>query len=309
MEIVVKDGVRYLPHKYRNEDELENLVKEHIEFIFGNNSLFFEKSKIKSKSGIGSIPDGFVLLPLEQKWYIIEVELSQHPLHEHIVSQISRFCSAIKNPATRQKLIDVFDEEVINNPKLNYRYKTIKIKKERHKILTEVINRNPEIIIIIDEKTRELEDVCDILPFTPKVIEFKTYQREGFNVPVYIFDTLVSYSIENKEEKFVIEKPTISRKKITLRGHETLNQILGVVKLVFSQGKSYSDAVKIIAKERNIKEATVRDKCTRRINLDTVGFQDLLKDKEKLINFLIERFPSKEEIIKAEIKSNRFEWK
>lgn len=306
MEIVVKDGVSYLPHKYKDEIELENLVRKHIEFIFGNNSLFFEKSKIKSRAGIGSIPDGFVLLPLEQKWYIIEVELSQHPLYEHIVPQISKFYSAIKDPTTRRELINVFDEEVENNPNLNYKYKTIEIKKERYKLLTDVINRNPEITIIIDKKTRELEDVCDSLPFASKVIEFKMYQREGSNVPVYMFGTLVSYSIENKEEEFVIEKPTISRNKIKLRGHEALNQILGVAKLVLSQGKSYSEAVKKIAKERNINESTVRDKCTRRINLDTAGFQDLLKDKEKLINFLVEIFSSKKEIIKAELKSNRF---
>jgi len=175
MEIVVKDGVRYLPHQYRNEDELENLVKEHTKFIFGNNSLFFEKSKIKSRASIGSIPDGFVLLPLEQKWYVIEFELSEHPLYDHIVPQISKFFSAIKNSTTRRKLIDTFDEEIECKPSLNYKYKIAGIKKERYKLLTDVINGNPEIVIIIDEKTRELEDVCESLPFTSKVIEFKTY--------------------------------------------------------------------------------------------------------------------------------------
>lgn len=308
MKIIVKDGVKYLSHHYNDEFELENLVKKHIEFIFGNNSLFFEKSKIKSKSGIGSIPDGFVLLPLEQKWYIIEVELSQHPLHEHIVSQISRFCSAIKNPATRQKLIDVFDEEVINNPKLNYRYKTIKIKKERHKILTEVINRNPEIIIIIDEKTRELEDVCDILPFTPKVIEFKTYQREGSNVLVHIFDTLVSCPIENKKDEVITKSPTISNVKTPSRGNKTLNQILEVANLVFNQGKSFGEALKKVAQDRGITEGTVRDKCTRGIKMGDSGtakFKELLKDKKKLINFLVGIFPDEEEIINNELKLNK----
>lgn len=306
MEIVVKDGVKYLPYQYKDELELENLVRKHIEFIFGNNSLFFDKSKIKSKSGIGSIPDGFVLLPLEQKWYIIEVELSQHPLHEHIVPQISKFNSAIKNPVTKRKIIDAFEEEIENNPNLNYKYKSTGIKKERYKLLTEVINKSPEIVIIIDKKTKELEDVCDSLPFASKIIRFKTYKRESSNVMVHMFDTLVSYSIENKEEEFVIEKPTISKDKTQSRGNKTLNQILGVANLVLSQGKSYNEAIKIIAKERNINEATVRDKCTRRINLDTAGFQDLLKDKEKLINFLVEIFSSEKENVKVKLKSNRF---
>jgi len=45
MEIAVKDGVKYLLHQYKDESELENLVKKHIEFIFGESSLFFEKSQ------------------------------------------------------------------------------------------------------------------------------------------------------------------------------------------------------------------------------------------------------------------------
>ena len=306
MEIVVKDGVRYLPHQYKDEIELENLVGKHIEFIFGNNSLFFEKNKIKSGAGIGSIPDGFIFLPFEQKWYVVEIELSQHSLYEHIVPQISKFNSEIKNPITRRNIINTFEEEIEDNPNLNYKYKNTGIKKERYKLLTEVINKSPEIVIIIDKKTKELEDVCDSLPFVSKIIRFKTYKREGSNVLVHIFDTLVSYPIENKEEEVIPEKPTISNDKTPSLGNKTLTQILGVANLALGQGKSYNEAVKIIAKERTIDGATVRDKCTRRIGLDTAEFQDLLKDKEKLINFLIERFPSKKEIIKAKIKSNKF---
>jgi len=193
MEIAVKDNVKYLPHQYKNEVELENLVKEHIEFIFGNNSLFFEKSKIKSRASIGSIPDGFVLLPLEQKWYVIEIELSKHPLYDHIVPQISKFFGAIKNPTTRKKLIDTFYEEIVSKPNLNYKYKIAGIKKERYKLLTDIINRSPEFAIIIDEKTGELEEICENLPFASKIIEFKTYQREDSDVSIYIFDALSSY--------------------------------------------------------------------------------------------------------------------
>jgi len=302
MEIVVKDGVRYLLHHYKNEPELENLVKEHIEFIFGNNSLFFEKSKIKSEAGIGSIPDGFIFLPFEQKWYVVEIELSQHPLYEHIVPQISRFNSAIKNPTTKRKIIDAFEEEIENNPNLNYKYKNIGIKKERYKLLTEVININPEIVIIIDKKTKELEGVCEGLPFSSKVIEFKTYQREGSNVLVHLFDTLVScYSIENKGDEFTIEAPPTLKYEPPSRGNKTLNQILEVANLVLNQGKSFNEALKIIAKDRNVHETTVRDKCCRRMGLNAAEFKELLKDKKKLSIILVKRFPGEEEFINVKL--------
>ena len=133
------------------------------------------------------------MLPLEEKWYVIEVELSKHPLHDHIVPQILKFFSAIKNSTTRKKLIDIFYEEIESKPILNYKYKIAGIKKERYKLLTDVINKNPEFAIIIDEKTRKLEEICESLPFTSKVIEFRTYQKEGSNISIYIFDALASY--------------------------------------------------------------------------------------------------------------------
>lgn len=95
--ILIKDGVKYIPHTYGSEDELEGMIFEHYEDIFGKNSVILSKQnkKITTKSGIGTIPDAFVLSIEEKKWYIIEVELVTHPIYEHIVSQISKFSTAI----------------------------------------------------------------------------------------------------------------------------------------------------------------------------------------------------------------------
>jgi len=49
----------------------------------------------------------------------------------------------------------------------------------------------------------------------------------------------------------------------------------------------------------------VRDKCARRIGLETDRFKELLKDKKKLINFLVKIFPGEEEIINDELKLNK----
>lgn len=199
-KIVVKDGVIYLSYSYKDEGELENLVREHSEYIFGNNSLFFRKNEIKSKAGIRTIPDGFVLLPSKRKWYIVEIERATHPLFDHIVTQISKFYNAIKNHNTKKKLIDAFYDEIDRNSNLLCIYETLGIKEERYKLLTDIINKNPEIVIVIDKKTKELEDVCNTLPSVPQSIEFKTYQRENSNILLHIFDTLVSYPLGNKKE-------------------------------------------------------------------------------------------------------------
>lgn len=106
------DGVRYFPHKYKDEEELQNIVEEHSKDIFGEQSIFFGKKKISSLADVGSIPDGYVIsLGDNPNWYVFEVELSSHPLFEHIVPQISKFKNGIKNDKTKKNLVDYFDRE------------------------------------------------------------------------------------------------------------------------------------------------------------------------------------------------------
>lgn len=225
MKVLLKDGIKYLHYKYEDEDELERLLIEHNEVIFGENSVFFPKHEIKARSGIATIPDGFVLLMDDKKWYILEVELALHPLHEHIVVQISKFNSAIKNPTARKKLIDVFYDEIKDNIQMRYKFESKGIAKELYKFLSDMINEDPEVIIVIDEKNKELDEVCETLPFRATVLEFKTYCREeiGIGVHIHFFDTLKDYGIkeqvqpQEEEEPQEITYPAERMIKITLR--------------------------------------------------------------------------------------------
>ena len=89
---------------------------------------------------MGTIPDGFVLLIDEEKWYIVEVELSSHPLHEHIIVQISKFNSAIGASTTRRKLIDAFYDAVENNTPMKDKFEVKGVTKELYKFLSDIIN-------------------------------------------------------------------------------------------------------------------------------------------------------------------------
>ena len=89
MSLLLLNGVRYKIHHPTSEDELETMVKEHAKDIFGSKSFYFDiKHKIKSKAGIGSIPDGYVInfSGKRPKWYVVEIELSYHPIYEHVIT-------------------------------------------------------------------------------------------------------------------------------------------------------------------------------------------------------------------------------
>ena len=82
------DGVRYNLHKYRTEEEFEQTIKEHSKDIFGEESLYCSRSRIKSPSGICSIPDGYAIICSDKpRWYVVEIELSTHPIFDHRVNQ------------------------------------------------------------------------------------------------------------------------------------------------------------------------------------------------------------------------------
>jgi hypothetical protein len=86
--MLLLDGVKYLLQTPTDEESLEATVREHAKEIFGETTVCFDlKHKLTSKTGIGSIPDAYVVdFSDPPKWYIVEVELASHPVDEHIIS-------------------------------------------------------------------------------------------------------------------------------------------------------------------------------------------------------------------------------
>jgi hypothetical protein len=73
--MLLVDGIRYKPWTPKDEEkEFHPLVKAQSKEIFGKNSIYFDvKTTLKSASGIGSIPDAYVIdLAEPYQWYVIE---------------------------------------------------------------------------------------------------------------------------------------------------------------------------------------------------------------------------------------------
>lgn len=80
-----------------------------------------------------------------------------------------------------------------------------------------------------------------------------------------------------------------------------LVQILEVCDEVFSRYMDYSQAIKIVAIRLGISEKSVADKCTRKIDINTEQFRELLRNKDELINHLIAYFPAWEVSIRGRL--------
>lgn len=184
------DGVKYeewVPQGPQAEDEFERVVEKHAEEIFGKDAKYFDlKHRLASRSGTGSIPDGYVITLGDKPGVrIIELELASHSL-QHIVSQMVNIINGIENPTTQQKICNAIEdgisEDEIFTAKIAKAIKPIAI----HRFLSDSFsNTLPIINIIIDKSSLVLEEAIRKITPPPRIIEFQTFTREGVGLPVH----------------------------------------------------------------------------------------------------------------------------
>ncbi len=206
LPIVLIDGVRYQLITPESEAWFEKAIQSNCEHIFGPDSFYFDiKSKIKSKAGVVSIPDGYVIFftPKKARWAIIEVELASHSIYNHVIPQLSKFKSGIKDSSARRKLVDVlydlFDDDEVLKARLKRNIKT----REIHKFISDLVSEKPLIVVAIDQRTEKLDEALRHIGEEVKVLEFKTFRREGLSddINAYMFEPVATreISIPSKE--------------------------------------------------------------------------------------------------------------
>jgi len=206
MNILI-DGVTYRLVTPSDEAAIEKSIQENSRHIFGENSFYFNVKKvIRSKAGIASIPDGYaILFEPKPRWCIVEVELASHPIYEHVISQLSKFNRGIEDTQTRKNIVDLlydaFSKDDILKAQLKKKIKTGEI----YKFILDLLSEDPLIIVAIDEQTEELQEALADIRGEVRVLEFKTFRREGVSddINAYVFEPLVEAKARRDSEPFV----------------------------------------------------------------------------------------------------------
>ena len=197
-DIILVDNVKYKLWAPKDEiHEFEPIVLEHINDIFGENSIYVGKKKIETSAGTSSIPDGFVItLDGEPTCYVLEIEVSDHPAYDHGVAQLAKIESAMNNHLTHRKIVDAIYDSIRGAPdEMLIKNKT---KKDLHKFLSDIITVDKiKSVIIIDSLNVEWREAFETRP--TELVEFKTYariKRDGFyvdpgSVHLHIFKPVV----------------------------------------------------------------------------------------------------------------------
>jgi len=225
MTMLIIDGVKYKLWTPKDEEkEFHPMVKEHSKEIFGENSIYFDvKHKLKSKSGIGSIPDAYVIkLSKPYEWYVVENELSSHPIFDHIVKQLTKFMNGVKNPESRNEILEAIDEEIRENKILKAQIEDMIDSPEIYRFMSKLLSNLPRIVVVIDELNEEVKEACQSLKYETQFVEFKTFVREDApNVHAYLFEPL--YAIEK------ISKKEEERKRLLPEHYQSWDKMLAWV--------------------------------------------------------------------------------
>jgi predicted small metal-binding protein len=213
--VILIDGVKYRLMSYKNEEELEEIVKEHTKEIFGVGSIYFDiKSRMISGNEIMSEPDGYLIDFLNDTFWIVEIELSTHDLYGHIVEQLTRFINNIEDAENQKMVTDKLHSYIKSDMLVESQIKKAIGSKDLHDYISQLLSdysKNPNVIIVIDKAREIVEKACKTLKIEPYIVELKTFVRVGCGIGTHIHlfdipseweeDVLPCHAIYDKSRK------------------------------------------------------------------------------------------------------------
>ena len=202
MEKIICNDKVYSKYDFSLEKEFESKVVEYSKSIFGNDTVYFDTKKRISKGEIIAIPDGYLIdftFENNPRLYIVENELSSHDVFRHIGEQILKF--AVSYKASGHKLKEVLlqyldnhdeDKDLINEKLKKSNYRNIDA------FLEDIIfKKDVGCIVIIDEESKDLENVLSQLTINTDIIVFQAFKNK--NDVIYKF-TPFQEDIRESEE-------------------------------------------------------------------------------------------------------------
>lgn len=156
--LIFKDK-KFIKAPFENEAELEQVIVENYEHLFGPNSFYLPKKKIKTADGFGTIPDGFAIDIGQGKWYLVEAELIHHTVWSHIAPQVTKQLLASKQAIAKRIIIDLAVELYQNDSYIREKFNDLSIHAINvRQVLGDILETEPIIGFPIDGVTNDLRD-------------------------------------------------------------------------------------------------------------------------------------------------------
>ena len=183
--LIFKDK-KFIKSPFDKEVELEKVIIDNYEYLFGPDSFYLPKTKIQTANGAGTFPDGFAIDLKQKQWYIVEVELGHHPVWGHIAEQVSKQIAASKQEKTKNKIEELSVDLYCKNEYTKEKFTTNGISEVHvRKAIRDILEKSSLIAIPIDKNTDDLESWAKQQKHTVYIWEIKKYVE--WNNPANIF--------------------------------------------------------------------------------------------------------------------------
>ena len=151
------------PVTYENEAAFEQDIVENYHLFFGEKTLFIPKSMIFGGIWNNTTPDGFLFDCRDARnprFYIIEVELSDHSFRGHMRDQIDNFLAFFKDEKDTNGIIDKVYDIVSRHDELASLWNDY-CDGEMYRLMMNGIRNHHGILVIFEKKNNELEEKFD----------------------------------------------------------------------------------------------------------------------------------------------------
>lgn len=253
--IILKDK-KYIKSAFANEAEIERVIIDNYEYLFGPSSVLLEKALIKTADGAGTIPDAFAVDFDKKRWYLVEAELLNHSVWNHISPQVTKQILASNEADTKRKIEDLIIEKIQNDNSAKEKitelgYKEIDFRKH----ISDILNTVPIVGIPIDGISSDLRNWASTLKnpvklwIITKYIDFSNPKTIAYEFPEEYkpeFDTSI-IDAQTTKIKDDDELRTISRSDITIKDIMNAGKLMVGQKLICEYKPRIGNKIKVIA--------------------------------------------------------------
>lgn len=167
--LIFKD-TKFIKSPFNDEAELEQVIIDNYEYLFGPTSFYLPKKKIKTADGIGTIPDGFAIDIGQRKWYLVEAELVHHSVWNHIAPQVTKQLLASQQQITRRTLVDLSVKQYQEDNYTKEKFDDLNIHAINvRQVIGDILETEPIIGVPIDGVTNDLKDWARTLRYKVKL--------------------------------------------------------------------------------------------------------------------------------------------
>ena len=161
---------KFIKAPFENEAELEQVIVDNYEYLFGPNSIYLPKAKIKTADGVGTIPDGFAIDIGQRKWYLVEAELMHHSVWNHIAPQVTKQILASQQQITKRTIVDLAVSQYKSDSYTKEKFDDLNIAEINvRQVVGDLLETDPIIGVPIDGITNDLRDWARTLKYKVKL--------------------------------------------------------------------------------------------------------------------------------------------